>query len=906
MRAYPRPRAHGIRPAWRRCPAPDARSTRRRLTRAAAALAAALVVALPALAAGSALAASDDPFVTESALTKGGKGRFADLSVTVGKTTNLTDEAVKVSWKWGGSDPGSHATQSDTQWSYNYLSIFQCWGDDPSGPSREQCQYGGQFSLIDGINTRVTPFNNDERAYAVSRVVSPVNVFGQAVTLSTDPAETADTVHGYPATSVNGRLTAGIVPMRASPTTTFPDGEVDTDSVTSKFFDRFGTNEVPLARTNGDGTGSVFFETQTTYESQFLGCGARQPAPGTAIGVKGRGCWLVVVPRDRIDSNGDDVVTRPGGSERVLYSSPLSLSNWANRITFPLDFLPVREPCALGGVERPVVGQESLSVAMSSWQIPLCAGGQGYFYATTTDDIARATARTDLPKLSIATDPLAPDTIPPEEGKVVYAPVAVSGMTISVFIERAYNSASRPELRPFGGTRVEHLKLNQRLVAKLLTESYRYSTWITGGGPAHLDKAPLSLIDDPEFKALNATSILSDDVTEIRNDRRELARIYVAPDASDGVKELWEWILGDADARAFLDGKPDEWGMTVNSYYQGLSRYESAGDVLSNIPRLEEACTDVAIGNGSGSTQRLCALDAAPYVNSLDQAAALTSRGQPSGSESFVDDVGNIKQAKPEPQLVGQRALIALTDTPSAARRGLVSASLRNKDGAYVTPTSDAMRAALAQAVATRTTGVNRIDPTSVKGAGYPLTRLSYAMTNPARLDAQARKDYANFLDVVATDGQRPGIEPGDLPAGYTPLTGPYQVQAVNAAQAIRTAKALTPPASEPPASPPSGSPATDGPTPNGGPPSPITPPGDDGAPPVAAPPVAAPAVPGAVPPAAPAAPAAPSTGPLAFTRSVLDALSPALLPVLAAVGLLAGGAGRVMVWRANGGRRDA
>jgi hypothetical protein len=216
------------------------------------------------------------------------------------------------------------------------------------------------------------------------------------------------------------------------------------------------------------------------------------------------------------------------------------------------------------------------------------------------------------------------------------------------------------------------------------------------------------------------------------------------------------------------------------------------------------------------------------------------------------------------------------------------------------------MRAALAQAVATRTTGVNRIDPTSVKGAGYPLTRLSYAMTNPARLDPQARKDYANFLDVVATDGQRPGIEPGDLPAGYTPLTGPYQVQAVNAAQAIRTAKALTPPASEAPASAPSGSPATDGQTPNEGPPAPITPPGDGGAPPVAAPPVAAPAVPGVVPPAVPAGPAAPSTGPVAFTRGVLDALSPALLPVLAAVGLLAGGAGRVMVWRANGGRRDA
>lgn len=864
---------------------------RRRLgARFGAALGVSVLVALCAGAgATSAADGPADPYVTESALTKQGTGRFEDLSVTVGKTKHLGNEAVKVSWTWQGENPGAHQTVSRTSWDYNYMTVFQCWGDDADGPKREQCQYGASyFSEI----VKRPPYSRDpDIGFALSRAVSPVTVLGETIPESTDPLE-ASQPGGYPASP--GPNGAGIVPLHASPTKDFPTGEVRTSLDPSVYFDVYGTNEVALARTNGDGRGSVFFEAQTTFESQFLGCGARLTAPG-ATTVTGRKCWLVVVPRDHVDSNGEDVTTRASGSDRLLFSSPLSLSNWANRIVFPLDFDPVREPCRLGGVERPVVGHESIGLAMSSWQGPLCSAGQGYFFATTTDDIARATAMSDLPKLDVVTDPLAPAAIPQERGAAVHAPLAVSGITISLFIEKEYNSASAPGLLDHNGSRVEQLKLNQRLVAKLLTESYRHSNVVIDDGPEHLHGNPLSLVDDPEFKALNETGDLARNVNDIKNARADLARLFVTADASDAVHNLWQWVLSDADARNFLDGKADPFGMTVNRYYKGLSRYQADGVVRADIPKLEESCYEYDFGDHG--KQKYCALDAAPYVSSFEQAAALTSRGQPGGVGGFALDfnMGLVKGVKNEPQMVGTRALLALTDTSQAARRGLVSAALRNADGRYVSPSTDAMAAAVAQAKATTTTGVSRVDPADVKGTGYPLTRFSYAVTNPALLDAAARQDYAQFLEVVTTTGQQPGTAPGMLPEGYAPLPKSYRDQAASAARTIRTAKDLPKPSTPPVPPPVVPEPPTPTPPPVMDPPV-DTPPNVAGPDGPAAPPAQPPIVPGATPPIVPQVPA----GPVSFTGRVVDALSPLLLPVIAGLGLLAGAGGRAMVWQAR------
>ena len=855
------------------------------------------------------VAASVDPALTDSAQTLSGHGRFADLDVTAAKTKNLGNEAVRVSWQWHGTDPASHATQSDTAWNYNYVSVFQCWGDGPDGPDRQQCQYGGQFSdQASGTNQRLSPFNADpNKTWALSRVVSPVDPFSRPIAQSRDSLEYSDPA-GFPATG----STPGIVPMHSAPTSSDPAGQTITSKDTGEFFDLYGTNEVPLARTNADGSGQVYFEMQTVYESQFLGCGARLGTNDDGS-VRARGCWLVVVPRDELDSNGEDVRTRAGGSDRALYSSPLSLSNWAQRITFPLQFQPVRVPCNLGGTERPVVGHESLSVAISSWQAQLCAAGQGYFYASTSDDIAREAAASPLPKYSIVTDPLPPDAVPPDDGALVYAPTAVSGVSVSFFIERSYASNVPAEFRRYNGTRVEEMRLTPRLVAKLLTQSYQLSTVTIGGGPPHLAHATRSLLDDPEFQAVNqftnadGSPDLSRDLSRLSNQRDSFAKIFVTADQSDAVRLVWEWILADADARAFLAGTPDHWGMTINPYFKGIDNYEQLNVPRADIPRLDGVCIDAAVGYGDGATRPVCPLDAAPYVASLDNGAALTARGQTLGSQSWTKDLqsGFIKPEKSTPQLVGQRALIALTDTPSAQRRGLVSASLLNASGKYVPPTVDSMTASIGQAVDTGTPGVLRVPSEKVGGDAYPLTRISYGVTNPALLDQNARNDYANFAKFAATDGQIPGTQPGQLPIGYAPLPQSLKTQALSAAESIRTATAPTPRATPTPTASPTGSASptpTTSPTPTRSPSH--TP--SSGATGATLP------TPAASPPATTPSPTTVASAPQAQPVQVqrVSAITPAipvsllrwLVPVLAGLGLTTALVSRFMVRRGGAG----
>lgn len=727
-----------------------------------------------------------DPHLTESAVTKTGDGRFADLSVTVGKTQHLGNEAVKVAWQWGGTDPGSHATADFSRWKYDYLQVFQCWGDPRTGPSREQCQYGSKYST-DSPYRQVPPFDFAPYNNVLSRIVGDVGLSGTR-TGPQDPLEASDP-DGLPGTEGQGTRGRGIVPLHAAPSDKYPDGQrlaLDTDTAdTGELFDQFGSNEIPLARTNSRGSGEVYFEAQTTYQSQFLGCGDRL---GSGSDVAGRPCFLVVVPRDATEVDGTDLRAAEGSA--FLASSPLSLSNWQHRIVFPLQFDPVAQPCTLGGVERPVVGHESLGAAMRSWQSSLCASGQGYFYATVTDDIARSTAAGDLPKLSVVTDPVPGTTVPSGGGALQYAPVAASGVSIGFFVERVYSSQKPDSVRANGGTRVERMRLNQRLVAKLLTESYRYSSITRDDGPPHLAANPRSLVDDPEFRQLNQDLVGSLSVTDLDNVRGPLARLFVPADASDAVRELWTWILADPQARAFLDGTADPWGMKVSAPYEGLDRYLSGGVARADVPRLEDYCADIPLAFTTGETYPVCALDAAPYVASFDDGAALVGRGQPKGSESPYRDpnTGLVKLPKPAPQVVGTRALLTLTDTPSAELRGLVQAALPNADGRYVTPTRESMAAAVDQARAGEVPTVSRVDPTKVRGDGYPLTRLSYAVTNGALLDAEARRDYASFITVVTTSGQVPGTEPGTLPLGYAPLTKTLRARAAATATAIRTA----------------------------------------------------------------------------------------------------------------------
>jgi len=201
-------------------------------------------------------------------------------------------------------------------------------------------------------------------------------------------------------------------------------------SDTNDFFDSQVTNENPRARTHSDGTGVEYFEAQTVRQAAGLGCGD----PVTVGGVtKGRSCWLVIVPRGTTEVDGSTVASDAG---HLLDSSPLSQSNWDNRIFFPLDFLPVGQACPIGGSERRVIGHELVADALSSWQPALCAGGGAlYSYTQLTDDVScNQVLDGSSPGLGLVTNPIPPDQAPPDQ-PLVYAPVGLSGLTIAFNIE---------------------------------------------------------------------------------------------------------------------------------------------------------------------------------------------------------------------------------------------------------------------------------------------------------------------------------------------------------------------------------------------------------------------------------------------------------------------------------------
>src|SRR5262249_44464467 len=115
-------------------------------------------------------------------------------------------------------------------------------------------------------------------------------------------------------------------------------GKVESGS-RSEFFDASTTNEIPYARTRGDGTGLEYFEIQRVMGGAALGGGEPQTVKGAVVG---RPCWLVIVPRGNHEVDG---TTRSGLGAFPLDSSPLSQTNWDNRLAVRLRFEPVGQAC---------------------------------------------------------------------------------------------------------------------------------------------------------------------------------------------------------------------------------------------------------------------------------------------------------------------------------------------------------------------------------------------------------------------------------------------------------------------------------------------------------------------------------------------------------------------------------
>lgn len=728
---------------------------------------------------------------------------FDNLSVTVSQTAGVIDQAIRV--QVSGFDAGTQSSTtfgSDVQ---NFVQAMQCWGEDPRADDFvETCQWGGRYAANNGLGNSVFP--------DVTQRVAPRD---QDIFNPTD--------HDVQFRTVDGQVISGKNQL--------VNGEEKYAIL--DFFGPATTNEVSSARVGSDGIGFFDFEAQSASQAPQLGC-------GTAENLR---CWLVIVPRGTV-FGGDGAACSPirdransfelypyGRANSIQAGSPVNTNcdYWDNRIAIPLDFAAVGSSCEIGAPEFRVVGSQLMVGAMSSWQPALCTSLKSTFnFATNTDSIARAQLIEDganAPRIAYSGYPVSSGELQTEaertllaRAKLAYAPVGISAVTIAYIAE-------------FDAGRQEKLVLSPRLMAKLLTQSYRFTVPSNTSDPAknfaHLgatNQRYVFLNQDPDFQSLNPTNF--------NQFTTNPAIVLPGPSGADAIRQVWRWILADTEARAFLDGTPDPWGMTVNPYYLpkgdpkavvpwwlddarnyreppveravGLTKIDGSPQrlsttILETFPKDDESLVPL---NLNTERSRFDSIQFAPYTSDLLSAALRTFRANPNSRTTWDPIRTNASGEAGDwvssgRQLPGSKFMISISDSPSTVRYGLSAASVRLPNSTVVAnPDAAGIAAALSALAATTLATVKQVDPSAVTAGGYPLTMVTYAAVNMGASTQAQRTTIANMLAQVTTNGQVSGTATGNLPPGYLPLTAELLAQAVSATNLVRIYPAVptTPP----------------------------------------------------------------------------------------------------------------
>jgi hypothetical protein len=510
-----------------------------------------------------------------------------------------------------------------------------------------------------------------------------------------------------------------------------------------------------------DGTGSVDINVETGLENSFLGCDVQHP------------CSLVVVPGQGGNESGypntkfacgdhsADGATKGGYAEpSSTFSSTTGYCSWADRIVIPLQFSPAVNGCPLTSTQFTLAGSPMMSRAMLQWLSGLCQGSNPLaisYNSTIQEPQALLEASSGMVDVALTTRPASADTEEdvtlPSYRHYVYTPVAVSAVVVAYWVDS-----------PTTGQPVTNLKLDQRLIAKLVTTSYGFGDGCQKGVPpppgiGYCDKAvsgnPYGIFQDPEFTKLNPT------VKPVTGQGGTYQVPTVQSGNSDMTWTLTRWIAGNPAASSFLTGKPDQWGMHVNTFYKGVS-----------YP------TDSFIGQ-----------DPYPFIQHLfnplyplSQVAYHQSLNWDAGTTWQKDQFGNYPSDTPE--IPGQRALFAILDDADANAFQFPVAALPNAAGDYVQPTDASMAAAL-PGMTSAGSGTEQGNLASSNPAAYPLTMVVYAAVPTACTPPAKATAISRFLDYAAGAGQVQGDQPGQLPTGYLPLPASMQTQTKQVAATV-------------------------------------------------------------------------------------------------------------------------
>ena len=519
-------------------------------------------------------------------------------------------------------------------------------------------------------------------------------------------------------------------------------------------FGQYGPSNTSYGTTTSEGTGTADIQLFTSVQNQYLGCGASTP------------CSLVVVPSQGGDSLdfAKPVCTNhtedTGGTDLGQYAfTPISsatftangLCSWEKRIVIPLYFAPTPNGCPLRPANFSAGGSPMLADAMQQWETGLCFGSDSVemqYNGSLNESEARNYFAEGTEDVAFTTLPISGSTKHP----YVYAPVAVSAASVGYWVDNQNT-----------GQPYTNIKLDPRLLVKMLTTSYAYTndSCPNGGSSAFgcdnaVDNNPENLYADPEFKKLNPT------VWQNASQPSGYEIPIVLSGNSDMTWEATSWATSNQAAAGFLAGQFDQWGMHVNTYYLGL-KYPLDG-FLPMDPYLPVSTQD------------------AP-VYPLSTLASDMALNQQPGTQDVKDTTTGNYDSLP-PQTDGDRDLWSIIDESDAQRFLIPAAALENAAGKYVEPTNAAMAAAVKEMTKT-SAGTLQTNYTTTNPAAYPMTMVIYAVVPTGGISKAKAAAIAKFLDFVATSGQTTGTTPGELPQGYLPLPESLRQQTLKAATEV-------------------------------------------------------------------------------------------------------------------------
>lgn len=750
------------------------------------------------------------------------------VTVTADVTQGLKNrQGVHISWS-GAHPTGGVVYDGTSQYAIDQeypVAILQCRGvDSTSVPAAQQISPSTCYTQTPNqryepaIRGKFPPYRLDRYASAADRALS----VGAPSPLPDSCLTPGDADHWVPMVAADGTSYAGGY-----------NGCAGLSPDQSNVVNALSPPSTTFASTGADGTGSADFIVQSADSNATLGCSDKVACAIVVVPIMGISCDpdATGLPADDVPpakekagdtatctATGQFSATSPGDQTHdfpsdMAVSGQLwwSASNWRNRITIPITLAQSASVCDVvgDGTTENIYGSQYMQQLTQQWAPKFCLDASLFqLQQVQTSEVQAknllATGVSNGHYLGVKAAFQAAPPASPFSNPVVQAPTAVSGFAIAFVIDDAKSHE------------ITKLKLNARLLAKLLTMSYpAFSTiseaWSRLPKYAAQSKNPLDIVKDPEFEALNPDAVLP---PTTYNQIWASSTLFAMSSDSDVMTALTSYINADPDARAWLDGKPDPWGMVVNPYYKKIALPVTAW------PQLDPTYIDVqnnCISDGKLPIMPLIAGPVSdPSLIAFNLQYGISNSQVNCTLPTGVDDANSRRLAGEGREQPGIRFLLGVVGLADAARYQLNVAELETQKSSsaldkfpddsgrtFVAPTDDSLLAAAK--LMTPDAGLNtwtlpyaklRTEPGGA--SAYPGTLLMSTDVPTIGLTSSDAANFAKFLDYAAGPGQVPGSGNGQLPAGYVPLTaanglGSFVDFTTKAAAEVRSQKGRVP-----------------------------------------------------------------------------------------------------------------